>query len=385
VAKEPTQLLRVSKSDFNDMLSVSTELGQRLIGEMSNRVRGDVRMEQQREKMMALGRLSAGLAHELNNPTAAIRRTSENLAERFVGQSSLILNMVRSQPDSNAIDAMQQLRNTVIDRNPPVFTSPLYRSDREESLADWLEEKGIAEAWDLASVFTDTGVQIDDLDQFSETVSDGILCDALTWVAGSIEIHRMIKEVSSAAERVSELVSSVKVYSHMDRSTEHKPTDVREGLDNTLTIFGHRLKEKSIRLTREYPDDLPTIPGNAGELNQVWTNLIDNALDAMDDGGELTIEVEQDDWGVAVKIVDDGGGIPDNVRHRIFDPFFTTKDVGEGTGLGLDIARRIVNTHGGQIEARIRPGKTEMFVRLPIKSVNNLGSTHTKSEEDVTQ
>jgi signal transduction histidine kinase len=301
-----------------------------------------------------------------------------------MGQSSLIMNMVRRQPETTAIDAMQQLRNTVIEREAPNFNSPLDRSDREESLADWLEEKGIAEAWDLARVFTDTGVQIDDLNQFAAMVSDGILCDALTWVAGSIEIHRMINEISSAAGRVSELVSSVKIYSHMDRSTEHKPTDVREGLDNTLTIFGHRLKEKNVRLTREYPDNLPTIPGNAGELNQVWTNLIDNALDAVTDGGELTIEIEQDDWGVAVKIIDDGGGIPDDVRHRIFDPFFTTKDVGEGTGLGLDIARRIVNTHGGQIEARTKSGKTEMFVRLPIKPTNNLGSTRAKSEEDVT-
>ena len=152
----------------------------------------------------------------------------------------------------------------------------------------------------------------------------------------------------------------------MDRSPEHKPTDVRQGLDNTLTILGHKLKQKNIRLARDYQDDLPTIPANAGELNQVWTNLIDNAIDAMGDGGQLRIEARSDDSGVHVKVIDDGPGIPDDVRPRIFEPFFTTKGVGEGTGLGLDIAMRIVKTHRGQIDVQSRPGRTEMFVRLPV-------------------
>ena len=179
----------------------------------------------------------------------------------------------------------------------------------------------------------------------------------------------MVTEIKFSADRVSGLVSSVKSYSHMDQSSAHKPTDVREGLDNTLNIFGHKLRQKNIRITRNYRQDLPAIAGNAGELNQVWTYIIDNAIDAMAEDGELCIETGSSDWGVDVKIIDDGVGIPDDIRHRIFDPFFTTKGVGEGTGLGLDIARRIVQTHRGQIDVRSKPGRTEMIVRLPVNPI----------------
>jgi signal transduction histidine kinase len=366
VAAEPSQVLRVNQCDFSAMLAVSHELGQRLVSEMSNRVRGDVRLEQQRDKMMALGRLSAGLAHELNNPSAAIRRTAESLAERLASQPALTMKLARRNPDKSAFDAIEQLLQSARERGAPHQLSPLDRSDREEELAGWLEDRAVKDAWELASVFTETGLQVGDLVHFAKAFSEELLHDILGWVGSTLEVERMVTEISSSAGRISELVSSVKVYSHMDRSSEHKPTDVRIGIDNTLTMLGHRLKQKNIKLTRDYPDKLPTIPGNAGELNQVWTNLIDNAIDAMAESGKLGIELGSDDWGVAVKIIDDGVGIPEDVRHRIFDPFFTTKDVGEGTGLGLDIARRIVQTHGGQIEVRSEPGRTEMFVRLPI-------------------
>jgi signal transduction histidine kinase len=374
VAAEPSQVLRINKSDFDELLGVSHELGQSLVAEMSNRVRGDVRLEQQREKMMALGRLSAGLAHELNNPTAAIQRTTENLAERLTSLSTLIMKITRRNLSVESIDAIEQLWQVANERDLTDYLTPLERSDREEELANWLEELGIADAWELSSVFTRTGLKIKDLKQLTKMISNDFLDDAFNWVAGNIEVKRMIAEITASAGRVSELVSSVKIYSHMDRSSEHKPTDVREGVDNTLTMFGHRIKEKNIKLKRHYSDDLPSIPANAGELNQIWTNLIDNALDAMEESGELSIKIVSDDWGVIVKVIDDGGGIPDDIKHRIFDPFFSTKDVGEGTGLGLDIARRIVHTHGGQIEARTKPDQTEMYVRLPIASEKKVGS-----------
>jgi signal transduction histidine kinase len=373
VATVLSQVLRLNKSDFNDLLTVSHELGQRLVAEMSNRVRGDVRLEQQREKMIALGRLSAGLAHELNNPTAAICRTSGNLAQRLAEQAALSLKMARRNLEQKTINAIEHFRQAAFSRKADAHLSPLIRSDREEELAQWFEEHRLEDPWGLAGAFTDTGLSFEELEQFADLVSDDLLRDSLAWVAGSIEIDRMIAEISDCAGRVSQLVSSVKAYSHMDRSPEHKPTDVREGLDNTLMMFGHRIKEKNIRLTRNYPKTLPTISGNAGELNQVWTNLIDNAIDAMEESGELGIKIESNDWGVVVKITDSGRGITADIINRIFDPFFTTKDVGEATGLGLDIARRIVHTHGGQIDVQSKPGQTEACVRLPITSEKKAG------------
>jgi signal transduction histidine kinase len=354
------------------MLAVSHELGQRLVAEMSDRVRGDVRLEQQREKMIALGRLSAGLAHELNNPTAAICRTSGNLGRRLAEQSALIMTMAQRNLKQETTKAIEHFQQVACSRKTDEVSSPLTRSDREEEFADWFAEHQIEDPWALASAYSDTGLSIEDLDRFAASVSADILNESLAWVAACVEIDQMIAEISECAGRVSELVSSVKAYSHMDRSPEHKPTDVREGLDNTLMMFGHKMKIKDIRLTRDYPKNLPAISGNAGELNQVWTNLIDNAIDAMPERGELGIRIESDDWGVIVRIIDNGQGIGDDIMNRIFDPFFTTKDVGGGTGLGLDIARRIVQTHGGQIDVRSKPGRTEMYVRLPVESERNI-------------
>ena len=365
VAVEPSLVLRIKKTDFQEMLTVSHEVGQRLVAQMSDRVRGDVRLEQQREKMVALGRLSAGLAHELNNPAAAVRRAAAGLAEQLARLPALVVGLVRHDVGEAAFTAVDRLRRLARERESPDL-SPLDRSGREEEITAWLEGHGAAEAWEIAGTLADAGLAVDDLETFAGQVPDAILAAALAWVASGLGADRMVAEIASSAGRISELIASVRSYSHMDRSPEHKPTDVRQGLDNTLTILGHKLKQKNIRLVRDYQDDLPTIPANAGELNQVWTNLIDNAIDAMGDGGQLRIEARSDDSGVDVKVIDDGPGIPDDVRPRIFEPFFTTKGVGEGTGLGLDIAMRIVKTHRGQIDVQSRPGRTEMFVRLPV-------------------
>jgi signal transduction histidine kinase len=376
VATELSEVLRVNKGDFDDLLRLSHTLGQRLVAEMSKRVRGDVRLEQQWEKMMALGRLSAGLAHELNNPIAAIRRTVANLSEQLNEQTVLMTRVTQQPLKGNALQKIEQLGRAAHRSETPGL-SPIERSEREEQIADWLGNRGVFDAEELAGLLTHSGLGLPDLERFAAEVPETALHETLAWVAGNLEIDRMVSEISSAAERVSELVASVKIYSHMDRSSEHKPTDVRIGLDNTLTMFGHRLKGKNIRVQRSYPQELPSIPANAGELNQVWTNLIDNAIDAVTEGGELRIEVGSDEWCVGVKIIDDGTGIPEEIRHRIFDPFFTTKDVGQGTGLGLDIARRIVNTHRGQIEVRSQPGRTEMFVRLPTSTTGGITEKET--------
>jgi signal transduction histidine kinase len=368
IAAVPSLVLRIDKKDFNEMLVVSHEFGQRLVAEMSNRVRGDVRLEQQREKLVSLGRLSSGLAHELNNPAAAISRTAASLTDRLADHRTFIMTLARHEMNETIIDAIEQLLRIVQERDFS-NSSPLQLSANEEEITDWLEERAVANSWKLANVFTVTGLCINDLERFSETVPQAYLGDALTWVAANIEIDQMLNEIKFSAGRVSELISSVKNYSHMDQSFEHKPTDVHDGLESTLKMFGYRFKQKNIRLKRNYRQDLQVIPGNAGELNQVWTYLIENAIDAMAENGELCIEIESNDLSVDVKIIDNGQGIPEDIRHRIFDPFFTTKGVGKGTGLGLDIAQRIVQTHRGQIDVRSRPGRTEISVRLPIAPI----------------
>lgn len=365
VAVEPSRVLRIDRGDFPEMLSTSLEVGQRLVAAMSDRVRGDVRLEQQQEKLMALGKLSAGLAHELNNPAAAVGRAAAALSEHLARLPACVTGLIRSDLDEAAIEAIRRLPE-LARRRESKAPSALARAEREEELETWLEDHGVADGWHIAATFVDAGLTREDLDRFQDEIPAAALQDALVWVECGVAADRMVAEIAASSERISSLIASVKVYSHMDRSTEHKLTDVREGLDNTLTMLGQRIALKGIRLARDYQEDLPEVTGNAGELNQVWTNLIDNAIDAMGEGGELRIEAKANDSGVEVRVIDDGSGIPDEVRPFIFDPFYTTKGVGEGTGLGLDIALRIVRTHRGGIDVRSEPGRTEVRVQLPL-------------------
>jgi len=366
VAADDSEVLRVGKIDFQDMLTVSPEMGQRLVAEMSERVRGDVRLEQQQEKMTALGRLSAGLAHELNNPAAAIRRASSAVTEQLAGLTDLISNLVSRGATPAHLEAIRRLRQRVTERRT-AGEAPLERSQREDDLAVWLENCGASKAWDVAGVLADASLRVEDLDEFAKGVPEALRAEALAWVACDLAVQRLATEIASSAARISALVASVKLYSHMDRSPDHKPTDVREGIDHTLVLLRHQFNQKAIRLVRDYQQDLPRVSANAGQLNQVWTNLVENAIDAVQDGGEVRIEVDTDGADhVSVRVIDDGHGIPEELRSRIFEPFFTTKDVGEGLGLGLDIADRIVRTHKGSIAVETAQGRTVMHVRLPV-------------------
>jgi signal transduction histidine kinase len=365
VAAEPSVVLRLDASLLQDLLGVSYEMGRRLAAEMSDRVRGDVRLEQQNEKLMSLGRLSAGLAHELNNPAAAVRRAAARLSEHRTRLPRLVLALVRHNVEEEGLAKLEQLRARGREGDSS-GVSALARGAREDELSDWLEDRRVPEHWELAATLNEAGITEEDLEEVESLLPGDALADALAWLGGGIDSDRIVEEINAASGRIADLVASIKTYSHMDRSTEHRATDVRLGLENTLTMLGHKLKKGGIKLEREYQEDLPPIPANAGELNQVWTNLIDNAIDAMGDGGTLTVRTRQSDMWVEIEVIDDGPGIPDDVRPRIFEPFYTTKDVGVGTGLGLGIALRIVRTHQGDIEVRSRPGETVMCVRLPL-------------------
>ncbi|HEY6554177.1 MAG TPA: ATP-binding protein [Vicinamibacteria bacterium] len=361
---EPSRVFKLAKTHFPDMLHRSPELGQRLVAIMSDRVRDSTRAQQQREKMMALGKLSAGLAHELNNPAAAVRRAASSLRDRLEAQPALVEAILRTGVDEGALQEARAVLARVRER-PAASLSTLERGAREDELSDWLEGHGVPQAWEAAEALVEAGFTPADLDTLAAVGKERVP-PLLAWLAATLDSDRLTQEIAAASARISELVGSVKTYSHLDHAPDKQPTDVRQGIDSTLIMLGHELKAKAIRVVREDAPDLPQISAHPGELNQVWTNLIDNAIDALPAGGELRVETAREATHLVVRVIDNGPGIPPDIQTRIFEPFFTTKGVGEGTGLGLDIVQRIVRQHSGQIDVESHPGRTVFTVRLPL-------------------
>jgi signal transduction histidine kinase len=265
------------------------------------------------------------------------------------------------------IDAAENLRALARKRSGEVHMTPLERGECEEAVGDWLQEHGVPEPWVLAETYVDVGLCDGDLAKWAASLPQASIPHVLAWVEASIAADKLLEEIGDAGCRISELVAAVKAYSHMDRGGDKQPTDVRQGLDSTLRMLGHELKKHKLTVEKAYDTDLPAVHAHAGELNQVWTNLLDNAIDASPAGGRLRVEARRDDGTVTVRIIDNGKGIPPEIRSRIFEPFFTTKAVGEGTGLGLDIVQRIVTQqHGGQVAVDSKPGETVFTITLPV-------------------
>jgi len=329
------------------------------------------------ERLVALGSVTAGLTHELNNPVAAVMRASALLREMLAEMRDKVGTMVRSQLPANQLEAIADLAGRALDRRREAPTlSPLETSDREDQVADWLEDHGVSAAWDIAPTLVAAGVDLDWLESFAKVLPPPYLETGLSYPVRALESDAMLDEITEAAGRISELLASVKQYTQMDRAPL-QTFDVHEGLDATLTMLGHKLGD-GIDVVREYDRSLPHIAAFPGELNQVWTNLIDNAIDAMDGHGTLTVRTRPGlDDRLVVEIGDTGPGVPDEVRSRIFEPFFTTKPMGKGTGLGLDIAWRIVvGRHRGDIRLESEPGDTRFQVVLPVREPDpELGST----------
>jgi signal transduction histidine kinase len=320
----------------------------------------------QRERLLALGSLSAGLTHELNNPAAAAVRATATLRERVAGMRHK-LGMIAAGPwDRTTLETLIRLQEEAAERVPKAQAlSPLEASDREDAISDWLEDHGIGDGWQLAPTFVSAGLDTAWLDHIEATVDPACLDGALRWLNYTVDTELLMNEIEDSTTRISTLVGAAKQYSQLDRAP-FQVVDVHELLDSTLLMLAGKMPP-GIRVVKDYSPGLPRISGYAAELNQVWTNLIDNALSAMGDTGVLTVRTGMDHDQVFVEFGDTGPGVPPELKDRIFEPFFTTKPVGQGTGLGLDISWRIVvNKHHGDLTVESRPGDTRFRVRLPV-------------------
>jgi signal transduction histidine kinase len=319
----------------------------------------------ERERLLALGKLSAGLTHELNNPAAAAGRAADALRDKVTGMRHKLAMIADGRIAGPTLQKLVMAQEEFVKkvRHAPQL-SPMEASDREDELSDWLDEAGIGGGWDLAPVFVAGGLEVSDLEAVRTASDEAVFEGAIRWLAYTVETESLLREITDATARISDLVGAAKQYSQMDRAP-YRWIDVHEGIDATLVMFGRKLGEDSgITIVKDYDRSLPQIPAYAAELNQVWTNIVDNAVDAMDGNGTLTVRTARDEDRVLVEIADTGPGIPPEVRKKIFDPFFTTKGVGKGTGLGLDVSYRVVVArHHGDIAVLAEP--TRFQVRLP--------------------
>jgi signal transduction histidine kinase len=321
----------------------------------------------QRERLLALGSLSAGLTHELNNPAAAAVRATLTLQQRVSKMREKLAALAAGHLDEAALQTLIKFQDEAAQRvaEAPAL-SAIETSDREDALSDWLEDHAVGHGYELASTFVQAGLDVDWLDLVANAAPADSLAGAIHWLYYTVDTELLMKEITDSTTRISTLVEAAKQYSQMDRSP-FQTVDLRELLESTLVMLARKIPA-GVHVVRQYDDSLPRVPAYAAELNQVWTNIIDNALQAMGEQGTLTIGTGVDAEFATVTIGDTGPGIPEDVKDRIFEPFFTTKEIGHGTGLGLDIAWRIVvNKHRGYLKAVSEPGRTTFVVRLPLQ------------------
>ena len=359
-----SRLLAMDIPQFHAMLARCPSLIKTVLAAFSNRVQSMDSVIQQNDKLAGLGKLSAGLAHELNNPAAASRRSAQQLRKtvQTLQSSSLVLNQQLTPAQMEQL----ALLHDIVSKRQLVELDALEQSEREDELGVWLDDHGIADSWDLASTFVRVGLDVQQLDDFATRIEPASPADALAWLEATLTTTELLDEIEHSTVRISELIQAMKEYAYMDQAKQQE-VDIHEGIDNTLKIMQHKLKH-DIVVTREYDRSLPRVMVYGSELNQVWTNLIDNAVDAMEGHGQIKIRTWREGDFIQVEISDNGAGIPPEVQSHIFEPFFTTKGVGKGTGLGLDIAHRIVvDDHHGDITVTSKPGDTRFQVCLPIQ------------------
>jgi signal transduction histidine kinase len=358
--------LRIHKNYFGDLEHLNPAFIQKLIGYMTERAKAFATTQLQYEKVNALGNLAAGIAHELNNPAAAISGISVELSKRLNRNYELTQGLLQDKLESGSI---QEIRNLVEKKERKTDEqekrTTLQKMNDQDEIEDWLDKNGLS-ARETAETFSEYGFSTAELEKIRSEVGEDSFTRVLPWLENLIASQRIIKDLADASGRISTLVTSIKSHVHMDRSDDLQHTDIHRDLENTIVLLGFKLREKNIDVVRDFCSDMPEVPAYVGELNQVWTNLIDNAIFAMEKNGRLTITSAFDTKNMTVSIIDNGSGIPKEILSRIFDPFFSTKKVGEGTGIGLDIVNRIIKHHNGEIAVKSEPGRTEFSICLPL-------------------
>jgi signal transduction histidine kinase len=362
-----TALFFLHRQYFPDMISQCHDVTEALVHNMTDRVRDFTKLQQQNEKMMALGKLSAGLAHELNNPSAAVVRSAQELKKHLAHIPENFKQVIKIRATDEVVDRVNEFAFGKIQQLGLHPLSMMARSEREDELNDWLEANGFDNAFALAEVFAEYDITPEELTKVSSWLRPEDKVPVIRWVRQVLNTEKLVGEIEEASKRINALVTSVKGYTHMDQAPEKQRTDIHTGIANTLTMLNHKLRKGNVRVVENYQPDLPLANIFVSEMNQVWTNLIDNAIDAMEgrSGSLLEIKTQQDREFIVVSVVDNGPGIPEAIRDKIFDPFFTTKTIGKGTGLGLEVVQRIVSQHQGKVDVLSEPGRTEFRVCFP--------------------
>jgi signal transduction histidine kinase len=368
IAIGETGVFCLSEAHFPEMIRSHHALIEVFVHVMTDRVRDMTKAQQQNDKMMALGKLSAGLAHELNNPSAAVVRSAHELKKHLSNIPNNFKRVIKIRTSDDVVEKVNDLVFSKIEKYGKTALSMMQRTELEDQLTDWLDVNGIDKGYEMAEMFAEFSMYPDDLDSVKSWLREEDKAPVIGWLHQVLTTERLVGEIEEAANRINKLVTSVKGYTHMDQAPEKQLTDIHVGIRNTLVMLNHKLKKNNVKLVENYQVDLPQANIFISEMNQVWTNIIDNAIDAMEGRARnvLEIKTERKDNFINVSIVDNGPGIPQEIQGLIFDPFFTTKAIGKGTGLGLEVANQIIHQHNGKIYLNSHSGRTEFVICFPF-------------------
>jgi signal transduction histidine kinase len=367
-ARYDSTLIGIHQNQLDALLNSSPSAGQAILKTVLSRWRNTESLLRQSEKMAQLGTLTAGVAHELNNPAAAVQRSADQLQEKLSTFEKIHIRLGQFTCSDVQLMKLNELTANVQLRSTQYLTlDPLTRSDQEYEVEEWLEDQDIDDGWELAPILVNLGYDTAALDDIAQVFQGSLMRTIIRWLGAISTVYSLVVEISQGAGRISDIVKALKSYSYLDQAPIQE-VDVHQGLDNTLIILRSKIKE-GINIIREYAEDLPRITAYGSELNQVWTNLIDNAIDAMEGQGRIIIRTRREGGEIVVEVEDEGPGIPLEIQPKIYDPFFTTKGPGRGTGLGLNITYNIiVEKHRGEINLDSKPGRTVFQIRLPIST-----------------